>query len=85
MGRCNFQVFSFDERTPWLSNPARQGDSLKRSGMAHSDSYGTVQETVPGVARPRLASCARCILDSGLVSNWLCLALPVSHIGTPIT
>ena len=87
-GSAIFGYLSFDERTPWPANPARQGDSLKRSGMAHSDSYGTVKGTVRGAARPRRVSYARCILDSGLVSNWLCLALPKSDIGVgdaPIT
>jgi hypothetical protein len=53
----------------------RQGDSLKRSGMAHSDSHATVREIARTAARPRGASLARCISGSAPVTCWFCLAL----------
>jgi len=54
----------------------RQGDSLKRSGMDHSDSYATAKERLRSAARPLRVSLARCILDSALVGYWFCLAMP---------
>ena len=70
-----------DPPQPEYHTHPRQGDSLKRSGMDHSDSYATAKERLRSAARPLRVSLARCISDSALLGFWFCLALPDPFLG----